>query len=496
MNLSIEKNIKTIDNFSFAYSLLPIPIIIYDTSFRIISINKSFEKLYRYSLDKIKGKNVDFILEEQFNKKVQSEIIKSIEMKDIWVGKIVFKNFDGINFFCETTFTFLKNDAGAVIGIVSTQKDITEHLEIENKLKTSIDYLDEIILNLPVGIAILEGDDFIYSKINQSLAEINGLSIKDHLGRPLKEVIPQAAEFIIPRLKMVLETGEATTPFEFSAKLPKNPNNTRWFWDRYFPVYTDGKITAVGVIVVDITERKIAEQTLKEKNEELLILDKIKSEFVSAASHELRTPLTSIKASLGLLKTGEISDEESEKFIDICYNNTDRLIRIINEFLDLSKLESQSVELKFVKFDLALLIKDTVSEMKQYALSNSKNIIYAKSVKIMVYADKDRISQVLVNLLSNAIKFSDGNEINVSNHSDHNCAYVFVDDTSKIIEVESREKLFEPFVQNINIMKRDPTGTGLGLSICKSIIELHKGKIWIEQNGDIGNRFVFSIPLK
>ena len=129
--------------------------------------------------------------------------------------------------------------------------------QVIEELSVAYDYLDAILLNLPAGIAILEGEDFRYFRINKTLAEINGLTIEDHLGRPLAEVLPDAAADILPRMREVLETGRPTPNHEFSTRSPKDPDHLCWFRGSLFPVVgKDGKPIAVGVVVFDITDRK------------------------------------------------------------------------------------------------------------------------------------------------------------------------------------------------------------------------------------------------
>jgi len=138
-------------------------------------------------------------------------------------------------------------------------------------------YVDTILFNMPAGVAVLEGPEFRYSKINQSLASINGLSVEDHIGRPLEEVIPKAAKNIIPRLRKVWKSNKTSPQVEFSTILPKDPNQIKWFMDSFFPINgKDGKIKAVGVVVLDITHRKEAESTLKESHDllEQRVLDR------------------------------------------------------------------------------------------------------------------------------------------------------------------------------------------------------------------------------
>jgi len=132
------------------------------------------------------------------------------------------------------------------------------------------EYLDTVLTNMPVGVAILEGPEFRYFRINSTLANLNGLSIEDHIGKPLAEVLPRAAKAILPRLHEVQKTGEPSSQFEFSMKLPKDSNNTVHLIDSFFPIKeADGKVKAVCTVVIDITQRKNAELSLKEAHSSL-----------------------------------------------------------------------------------------------------------------------------------------------------------------------------------------------------------------------------------
>ncbi len=334
---------------------------------------------------------------------------------------------------------------------------------------------------------LAEREEIYSKKVNSSAIEIAVSLISSFIIMII--VGTYITRRITSRLSEIVEISEKVSQGEYKNKVTNISNDEL------------GKLgTAINKMTYNLSRNQehilLQNEMLKSKNEDLLIIDKMKSEFVSAASHELRTPLTSIKGSLGLLKSGDVPEEQQIQFIDICYNNTNRLIRLVNDFLDLSKLENQSIE--FVKdyFNLDVLILETISEMDQFAKSKSKKIDYSRSNTLELFASRDRISQILVNLLSNAIKFSEGEKVYVSSDENSKFITIYVDDTSKIINKHLREKLFEPFVQDTNMMKRKNTGTGLGLAICKSIVDQHGGKIWIEENGTVGNRFAFTIPVE
>jgi len=182
-------------------------------------------------------------------------------------------------------------------------------------------YLDTILFNMPAGVAILEGPEFRYSKINQTLANINGLSVEDHIGRPLEEVLPEAAKNIVPRLRKVWKSKKTSPQFEFSTILPKNPNQMKWFMDSFFPINgNDGKIKAVGVVVLDITNRKKTESALEESHD--LLEQRIKDRTT-----ELRKSEQDLKNKNIVLKELLIQIESEKKQIkDDIMSNVENFI--------------------------------------------------------------------------------------------------------------------------------------------------------------------------
>ena len=156
--------------------------------------------------------------------------------------------------------------------------EITDFKKAESKYRATQDYLDSILFNIPVGVAILEGPEFRYFRINQVLADLNGLPVEEHLGRPLEEVLPKAAPGILPNLRKVIESGEAILAREFSIRLLSNPGKDVNLIDWHFPITVDGRIKAVGAIVMDITARKEAEERFHSVFEESPVAEVIVNE--------------------------------------------------------------------------------------------------------------------------------------------------------------------------------------------------------------------------
>lgn len=250
-------------------------------------------------------------------------------------------------------------------------------------------------------------------------------------------------------------------------------------------------VNEINIYHQSLHERiKEATKELEEANRQLLELNTKKSDFIASAAHELRTPLTSIKGAVDYLLQTFKENQDSEiiiQFLDIIKRNSERLIRMVKNMLDLERIEAGIMEFQYHNFNLRELIEDTVVEFIQ----NEKNIRFTVKVSqdLCLYADADKIQQVICNLLINAIKFSPGNsEITIRGWQKDDSIWVEVEDMGEGILGEEKEKIFEKFYKGKN-----STGTGLGLAISKAIVESHKGGIGVK-NLERGSCFYFWLP--
>ncbi len=248
-----------------------------------------------------------------------------------------------------------------------------------------------------------------------------------------------------------------------------------------------------------VFDDEIRIKTLKE-------FDEMKSDLIAVVSHELRSPLTSVKNAVDIVmgeKTGKINDGQ-EKFLSIAYRNIDRLMGLINDLLDVSKIDSGKMKFRFNALDINLPIDAAIASLK--ASAENKSIKISKEVMTdgsQVYGDSDKLEQVFINLVDNAIKFTpDGGEIRINvrelendDLGDEKFTEVVVEDTGIGMDSEVLEKIFDRFYQAekaLSTMSRQ--GTGLGLAIIKGVIEGHQGKIWVESKPEKGTKFIFILP--
>lgn len=249
---------------------------------------------------------------------------------------------------------------------------------------------------------------------------------------------------------------------------------------------SQGNVTGTISIGEDITARQKVE--------------KLKNEFISIVSHELRTPLTSIRGSLGLLATGVMDDEPTEmkRMIEIAAIDTERLVRLVNDVLDLEKLESGKISLMRKYCDAAELMQRSLEVMQASAQEAGIQLVL-HPLSVPIWVEADRIIQTLTNLLSNAIRFSPaGSTVTLTAAvPPASPAYLLfsVQDQGRGIPADKLESIFGRFQQVDASDSRDKNGTGLGLAICKSIVEQHGGEIWTESHWGEGSTFFFTLPL-
>jgi PAS domain S-box-containing protein len=227
-------------------------------------------------------------------------------------------------------------------------------------------------------------------------------------------------------------------------------------------------------------------------------LDRMKDEFISTVSHELRTPLTSIRGALGLLSSGILSDlsDKASNLLRIALSNSDRLVRLINDILDLERIQSGREPLTFRPVHLAELVRQAIDGMQPVADAAGVQLIH-DTTQVEIAADPDRIIQVLTNLLSNAIKFSPPNStISVMLRPEVNGVIMSVIDHGRGIPADKLEAIFGRFQQVDASDSRQKGGSGLGLAICRTIVLQHSGRIWAERNPVRGSTFRVFLPYQ
>ncbi|HLI30466.1 MAG TPA: ATP-binding protein, partial [Terriglobia bacterium] len=234
----------------------------------------------------------------------------------------------------------------------------------------------------------------------------------------------------------------------------------------------------------DVTERRATER--------------MKDEFISVVSHELRTPLAAIRGSLGLLSSGKLCHNQSacQRMAAVGVANADRLVRLVNDILDLERIESGRVTMEKKLYDSADLMEEAIELMRVTADAQGVRLMtepFSASIRV----DPDRITQVLINLLGNAIKFSvRGSEVRLTAARCDGEIVFEVADHGRGIPATKLSSIFERFQQVDASDSREKGGTGLGLAICRTIVAQHGGRIWVESTLGQGSRFFFSLPLQ
>lgn len=242
-------------------------------------------------------------------------------------------------------------------------------------------------------------------------------------------------------------------------------------------------------------------EKLQEANKKLEQLDKLKDDFVSIASHELRTPMTAIRsyAWMSLYRSDIPLSDKIKRYLSRTLISTERLINLVNDMLNISRIESGRIEIIPKPFDLITLIKDVIFEVGAKAKENNVDLNIKETQIPQVFADMDKLHQILLNIIGNSLKFTPpSGSITISFFSDGEVVEVAVTDTGVGISREDLSRLFTKFgrLDNSYVAAATSGGTGLGLYICKKLIELMGGKIWARSEGEgKGTIFTFSLPV-
>ena len=329
----------------------------------------------------------------------------------------------------------------------------------------------------PNPIAIVSYRSGHILEVNNSFLQMSGYDAAEIIDRDLQQIYSQSALATYRQALDKIETQEfvRNLELELSTKL----GQIKTVLLSMESVEIDGNKCTLQIFN-DITERK-----------------RLENEFISLVSHELRTPMTSTIGALDLLNSGQLGtlSDRGKQILQVAIRNSERLIRLVNDILDLERMKSGKIAIAPTPCNLKILIKQATETMQAMAIDSKVNLILEEPKDLILNLDSDRILQTLTNLISNGIKFTepDGSVKLTANFKNDVCQ-IKVQDTGRGIPEDKLKSIFERFQQVDASDSRSKGGTGLGLAICRHIVEGHDGKIWVESKLGEGSTFYVELP--
>jgi two-component system sensor histidine kinase VicK len=388
-----------------------------------------------------------------------------------------------INGYFNFTYQAITDEHGQCMGILIVATDVTAL--VQNRLEK--EHLDRQLMlavaSSGIGTWYIQPDTKAL-KYNENLANIYGYEAEANM--TYEQAIGQVPEdyrsLLVAAIEQAIESGgDYDITFQ---QLRFNDGKPIWLRSMGRIVQDEnGEHTIFSGVVIDVTAQKQEEQR--------------KNDFISMVSHELKTPLTSMSGYIQILlsKADKANDPFATNALTKANNQVKKMITMINGFLNVSRLDSGNIHLEKTSFDIADLLKEIKQETVDILLSH--RIFFEPGIKACIYADRNKIGQVIHNFFSNAVKYAPaGTTITITAHATENVVQVSVKDLGIGIHPEDQPKLFDRFYRVENEQTGMVSGFGIGLYLSAEIIHLHQGQIWVESESDKGSTFYFSLPLE
>lgn len=483
-------------------------IIVKDENFNITNINRSFMKIWELDED-LCNQTDRFELVEHCKKKVVNPIefaenleIITRENKEHW-DYIYFKNGRVIEQLFEPLII-----NGETRGNLWSFRDITKRKKLEKSLETSEELYKRLINKLPDGILVYENGKRIVA--NEAALNFSARKLKSYnIGDSLK-IHPDYRQVVDERISKLLNEE---TEVDFLEQKILLDDGTEGEVEVAGFSFKEEDSLYVTAIIRDIADRKRIHKLEMDILEKSILLshaeeyNKLKTQLFSTVSHELKTPLNIILGGIQLLQdkleknpndiNSGFSISSVGKYLKSMKQNCYRLLRLINNFIDMNKIESGFFKLDLENKNIIEIIENITLSVVSYVESKGISIIFDTEVEEKVIAcDEDKLERVILNLLSNAIKFTNpGGSIQVNIYDRGNSLIISVKDSGFGIPKDMHSKIFEPFTQGDSLLRRRAEGSGIGLSLVKSLVELHGGKVSINSELGKGSEFIIELPI-
>jgi len=460
------------------FETAPEAIIVLDADDRVTRANGEFTRMFGYGRDEYEGRRITDLVVPPDRILERNGLTSTVASGSRAALETVRWRKDRTPVHVSILAAPISLDGGQV-GVYGIYRDITERHRGEVALRESEAFARAVMDHMLEGLLIVDDSSTIIS-VNRAFERIFGYTREELLGQHLALLMPEdvrhrADDFLreardqaigrISEWRARRKNGEIF-PFELSL----------------FSFEASGRFFYAGAIR-DVSERREVER--------------LKQEFVATVSHELRTPLTSIRGALGLIAAGGLGElpPGAHELLTVAERNSVRLVTLINDILDLERLESGKIHMQFAEVPVAAVVRRAIEAVAGAAAAAEIRLVGPVDSAARAWGDIDRLTQVMVNLLSNAIKFSPaGSAVTVTATQTPQWVEVRVADQGRGVPAALHEVVFERFRQVAASDERDKGGTGLGLAICRAIIEQHQGLIGVESSAETGSTFWFRVP--
>jgi len=455
---------------------------------KFVYLNQAHVEMFGYSQpEELIGQSWHILYESKVLAQFEREIVPVLQDKGRWQGIVKAKHRDGHIFNEELTLNF--SPTGDLICVC---QDVSDRLMMENSLVESEKKYRYLYKNTPIMLHSIDSQGRILSVSNYWL-ETMGYSKKEVIGKKSTDFLTsESQQHAQEVLSGFFRTGSCHNVFYQWVR--KDGSILNGLLSAISEI-EDGKIVRSLAVVVDITEQR--------KKEELAEANRTKDSFLAHMSHELRTPLNSIIGFSHILKKDRSLVSEQLKFVDLINQSGQHLLTLVNNVLDISKLNANKLEMKYCDLNLAVFLQDIIPIFE--AISQDKGLEFVtrvgEDVQLIVNTDETRLRQILFNLLSNAVKFTSTGKITLSVSclatvaDSHLKTIRFrVEDTGRGIPQDKHETIFNAFEQ-LNLSSHNIQGTGLGLPICQNILSLMGSKLHLTSEVGQGSCFWFDLDL-
>ena len=486
-----EQKLESILNTS------PIAITTTDLRGKITYVSEQTIKLHGYNTkEELLGKNSLILIASEDKKKAIDNLKKTIKGETIKNIQSKFLKKDGTIFDAEISATRIKdNDT-----LIATTKDITQRLQQERELAESEHRFKTLYENIPSGMLIVS-QDYIIKDVNRRTCEITGYKREELVGQLCDIICPKGSK---SKECPIWEEGyKSIQGMDTTIKCSDGRQNS--IIKNAKTIILEGKQYILENFQ-DINDLKQAEEEIIQKNSELILAkekaeesNRLKTAFLANMSHEIRTPMNGIVGFADLLNEDNLSKEKRDEYIQIIKSSSNQLLDIVNDLIDISKIEIGEIEISKNQTSINNILSDLFSVYKPITKGN--NVILNLSHKLpenynSVFTDEIKLFQILNNIISNAIKFTHKGTIDFGCVKQGDLLQFFIKDTGIGIAKKYWKTIFERFGQAKTNAKQLYRGTGLGLSIAKAYTKKLGGKIWLESELGKGTIFHFTIPYE